>query len=276
MDGFIGQSDGLYRLVIFVGVFLLMAAIELFRPQRRLSVSKARRWLTNLGIAGVDTLVLRAMATLAVPVAAVAAAFYAKEHQLGLLNYADLPFWLKVVVALLVLDLAIWAQHLASHRVPLFWRLHQVHHADRDVDVTTAVRFHPIEIALSMLWKIAVVIVLGASPFAVFVFEVILNASAMFNHANIALPAGLDRALRLLIVTPDMHRVHHSVLHEEHDRNYGFNLSLWDRLFGTYRAEPEAGQKGMTIGLPPYQSEAPTRFAWSLWLPFGSQQARNN
>ena len=276
MDGLLGQSDGLIRLAVFAGVFLLMAAIERVLPKRRLSVSKARRWLTNLGIAGVDTLVLRVMAALAVPVAAVAAAFFAKDHQLGLLNQVDWPYWLKLLIALLVLDLAIWAQHLASHKVPLFWRLHQVHHADRDIDVTTAVRFHPIEIALSMLWKIAVVVPLGASPFAVFLFEVILNACAMFNHANIALPAGLDGALRLLIVTPDMHRVHHSVLRDEHDRNYGFNLSVWDRLFGTYVAQPKAGHQGMTIGLPPYQSEAPTELGWSLWLPFRSQKSRGD
>jgi sterol desaturase/sphingolipid hydroxylase (fatty acid hydroxylase superfamily) len=275
MDGLLGQSDGLTRLAAFAAVFLLMAAIELIRPKRRLSVSKPRRWLTNLGIAGVDTLVLRLMAALAVPVAAVAAAFFAKERGLGLLNQVDWPYWLKLVIALLALDLAIWFQHLVSHKVPVFWRLHQVHHADRDIDVTTAIRFHPVEIALSMLWKIVVVIPLGASPFAVFLFEVILNACAMFNHANIALPAWLDGALRLFIVTPDMHRVHHSVLYREHDRNYGFNLSLWDRLFRTYLAQPKAGHQGMTIGLTPYQSEAPTRFGWSLWLPFG-QQRRND
>jgi sterol desaturase/sphingolipid hydroxylase (fatty acid hydroxylase superfamily) len=277
MDGLLGQSDGLIRLLVFAAVFLLMAAIELIRPKRRLSVSKPRRWLTNLGIAGVDTLVLRLMAALTVPVTAVAAAFFAKERGLGLLNQVDWPYWVKLVIALLALDLAIWFQHLVSHKVPVFWRLHQVHHADRDIDVTTAIRFHPVEIALSMLWKIAVVIPLGASPFAVFLFEVILNACAMFNHANIALPAWLDGALRLFIVTPDMHRVHHSVLYREHDRNYGFNLSLWDRLFRTYLAQPEAGHQGMTIGLPLYQSEAPTQFGWSLWLPFRQQkpEARN-
>jgi sterol desaturase/sphingolipid hydroxylase (fatty acid hydroxylase superfamily) len=268
MDGFIGQSDAAARLAVFVGVFLALAAIELALPKRKLSVSKGRRWLTNLGIAGVDTLILRIMAALAVPVAAVAAAFFAKEHGLGLLNQVGWPYWLKVAVALLVLDLAIWLQHLASHKIPIFWRLHQVHHADRDIDVTTAVRFHPVEIALSMLWKIAVVVPLGASPFAVFLFEVILNALAMFNHANIALPAWLDRVLRLFVVTPDMHRVHHSVLRGEHDRNYGFNLSLWDRLFRTYLAEPKDGQLGMRIGLNPYQTEEPTKLGWSLWLPF--------
>jgi sterol desaturase/sphingolipid hydroxylase (fatty acid hydroxylase superfamily) len=172
------------------------------------------------------------------------------------------------VVALLALDLAIWAQHLVSHKVPLFWRLHQVHHADRDIDVTTAIRFHPIEIGLSMLWKIVVVLVIGASPLAVFLFEVILNGCAMFNHANLALPRSLDGILRLIIVTPDMHRVHHSVLRREHDSNYGFNLSIWDRLFRTYTAQPEGGHQGMTIGLPPYQNLNPSRFDWSLLLPF--------
>ena len=272
MDGLIGQSDGLIRLAIFAGVFALMALIELLWPKRRLIVSKQSRWFTNIGISVAATLLLRLMAMLAVPIAALAAAFYAEAHQIGPLNQIAWPQWVKVVIALLVLDLAIWAQHLASHKVPLFWRLHQVHHADRDIDVTTAVRFHPVEIALSMLWKIVVVVPLGAPPLAVFLFEVILNSTAMLNHANIALPAWLDRILRLLVVTPDMHRVHHSVLDREHDSNYGFNLSVWDRLFRTYTAQPEGGHQGMTIGLTPYQSEAPTRFGWSLWLPFRPKQ----
>ena len=212
MDGLIGQSDGPIRLAVFASVFLAMALIELLWPKRKLIVSKRKRWLTNIGISAAGTLLLRLMAMLAVPVAAIAAALYAQAHQIGLLNQVAWPQWIKVVVALLVLDLAIWAQHLASHKIPIFWRLHQVHHADRDIDVTTAVRFHPVEIGLSMLWKIAVVVPLGASPLAVFLFEVILNACAMFNHANIALPAWFDRVLRLLVVTPDMHRVHHSVL----------------------------------------------------------------
>ena len=272
MDGLIGQSDGFIRLAVFAGVFLAIALIELLWPKRKLIVSKRKRWLTNIGISVTATLLLRLMAALAVPVAAIAAAFYAQAHQIGLLNQVAWPAWVKLVIALAVLDLAIWAQHLASHKIPLFWRLHQVHHADRDIDVTTAVRFHPVEIGLSMLWKIVVVVALGASPFAVFLFEVILNACAMFNHANIALPQWLDRILRLFIVTPDMHRVHHSVLRREHDSNYGFNLSIWDRLFRTYTAQPEAGHQGMTVGLNPYQSEAPARFGWSLWLPFGGQK----
>jgi sterol desaturase/sphingolipid hydroxylase (fatty acid hydroxylase superfamily) len=272
MDGLLGQSDGAIRLAVFLGVFVLMALIELLWPKRKLSVSKPKRWLTNLGISVTDSLLLRLMAMLAVPVAAIAAAYYAEAHRIGLLNNVGWPAWLKLAIALLVLDLAIWAQHLASHKVPLLWRLHQVHHADRDIDVTTAVRFHPVEIALSMLWKIVVVVPLGASPLAVFLFEVILNACAMFNHANVALPRWLDGPLRLLVVTPDMHRVHHSVLRREHDSNYGFNLSLWDRVFRTYTAQPEAGHQGMILGLTPYQDEAPARFAWSLWLPFGRQK----
>ena len=212
MDGLIGQSDGLIRLAIFAFVFVAMALIELLWPKRKLLVSKRRRWLTNFGISVTGTILLRLMAMLAVPVAAIAAAFYAEAHGIGLLNQVAWPAWIKIVVALIVLDLAIWAQHWASHKVPLFWRLHQVHHADRDIDVTTAIRFHPVEIGLSMLWKIVVVVPLGAAPLAVFLFEVILNACAMFNHANIALPQWLDRIVRLFIVTPDMHRVHHSVL----------------------------------------------------------------
>ena len=268
MDNIFGPNDTVIRLSVFGGVFVLMALIELALPKRKLIATKGRRWLTNLGISVTAAVVLRLMAALAVPVAAVAAAFYAQQHDIGLLNHLAWPEWLKVVIALAVLDLAIWAQHLASHKIPILWRLHRVHHADRDIDVTTAVRFHPIEIALSMLWKILVVVPLGASPLAVFLFEVILNGCAMFNHANIALPGWLDRVMRLFIVTPDMHRVHHSVLRREHDSNYGFNLSLWDRVFRTYTAQPEGGHLGMTIGLTPYQGDAPTRFGWSLWLPF--------
>lgn len=275
MDGLLSQSDGAIRLAVFASVFLVMALIELGAPRRRLIAPKGRRWLTNLGISVTGTVLIRLMAMLAVPLAAIAAASYAEAHRIGLLNQLDWPEWLKIAVALLVLDLAIWAQHLASHKIPLFWRLHRVHHADRDIDVTTAVRFHPIEIGLSMLWKIVVVMAIGAGPLAVFLFEVILNACAVFNHANIALPAWLDRPLRLLVVTPDMHRVHHSVLWREHDSNYGFNLSVWDRLFRTYTAEPEGGHQGMTIGLTPYQSEAPTTFGWSLLLPFGPEKERS-
>jgi sterol desaturase/sphingolipid hydroxylase (fatty acid hydroxylase superfamily) len=271
MDNFLGPNDTAVRLGVFAGIFLLMALVELALPKRTLIVSKGRRWLTNVGISVVASVLLRLMAALAVPVAAVAAAFYAQENGIGLLNNVAWSEWVKIVLALVALDLTIWAQHLASHKIPILWRLHKVHHADRDIDVTTAVRFHPVEIALSMLWKIVVVVPLGASPLAVFLFEVILNGCAMFNHANIDLPGWLDRAIRIFVVTPDMHRVHHSVQRREHDSNYGFNLSVWDRLFRTYTAQPEGGHQGMIIGLTPYQSEEPTRFGWSLWLPFRNQ-----
>ncbi|MGE0856911.1 MAG: sterol desaturase family protein [Hyphomicrobiaceae bacterium] len=249
-------------------MFAVLALIELAIPKRKLSHAKSRRWLTNLSFVAIDSILVRAMAALAVPVAAVAAAVYAAGRGWGLLTLVDLPAWAEWIIALLALDLAIWFQHLVSHKLPLFWRLHRVHHADVDIDVTTAIRFHPIEIALSMLWKIVVVFALGAPAGAVILFEVILNGCAMFNHANIALPPTLDRTIRTLVVTPDMHRVHHSVLRREHDSNYGFNLSIWDRIFGTYTDQPEEGHHGMTIGLKPFQSEEPTRLGWSLLLPF--------
>ncbi len=256
------------RLGVFLAVFVVMAAAEALRPKRTLLHSKGRRWLTNLSIVALDSFVVRLMGTLAIPLVAAAAAFYAVRHGWGLFNWLDWPMWLEWLLAILILDLAIWFQHLVSHKVPLLWRLHRMHHADVDIDVTTAIRFHPIEIALSMLWKIVCVLLLGAAPEAVILFEIILNGCAMFNHANVALPQSVDRALRLWIVTPDMHRVHHSVIRREHDSNYGFNLSVWDRLFGTYIPQPEKGHEGMTVGLTPYQSEDPTRLGWSLLLPF--------
>ena len=268
MNEVLDQGDGLIRFGVFVAIFLVMAAVEFVWPRRKLIASKGRRWFTNISISVTAGVLIRLMAMAVVPIAAVTAAFYAQDHEIGLLNQVSWPAWVKIVVSLVALDLAIWAQHLASHKIPILWRLHKVHHADRDIDVTTAVRFHPVEIALSMLWKIVVVVPLGASPLAVFLFEVILNGCAMFNHANVALPRWADGILRLVVVTPDMHRVHHSVLRREHDSNYGFNLSLWDRLFRTYTAQPQGGHLGMTIGLTPYQSEGPTKLGWSLILPF--------
>jgi sterol desaturase/sphingolipid hydroxylase (fatty acid hydroxylase superfamily) len=173
----------------------------------------------------------------------------------------------ETILAILIFDFAIWAQHLITHKVPLLWRLHRVHHADRDIDVTTAIRFHPVEIALSMFLKIGLVYIIGPSAVAIILFEIILNGTAMFNHANIKLPLGIDRVLRLILVTPDMHRVHHSVKRREHDSNYGFSLSIWDRFFGTYIAQPEEGHDDMTIGLQ-WQDDRPSKLGWSLRLPF--------
>jgi sterol desaturase/sphingolipid hydroxylase (fatty acid hydroxylase superfamily) len=264
---FEGISEAGLRFGVFAGVFLVLAAIELVHPRRRLVAGKMRRWVTNLAIIGIDGLVVKAMALLAVPLAGTAAAAYAGAHGIGVFNWLEFPAGLEVALTIIILDSAIWLQHVVTHKVPLLWRVHRVHHADRDIDVTTAIRFHPIEIALSVLWKIVCVLILGASVPAVVLFEIILNACAMFSHANIALPAWLDRVLRSLIVTPDMHRVHHSVRPSEHDSNYGFNLSVWDRLFGTYIASPEKGHDAMTIGLTAYQTDEPTGLIWSLKLP---------
>ena len=259
------------RFLVFASVFAVMALLELALPKRRLSRPRTGRWPANLAIVALDSLVVRVLASLAVPLAAVAAAVYAHAQGWGLFNNLEWPIWLEFAVAVVVLDFALWFQHLASHRLPLLWRVHRMHHADVDIDVSTAIRFHPIEIALSMLWKILWVLALGAAAAAVLAFEIILNATAMFNHANVALPVWLDALLRPLIVTPDMHRIHHSVLSREHDSNYGFNLSVWDRLFRTYTEAPEHGHTGMTIGLKGFQSELPTRLSWSLSLPFRSQ-----
>ena len=261
-------GDLAIRLGAFIGIFAVMAVAEVVIPKRKLTLPRRQRWLTNFAIVVIDSVVVRAMAAFVIPIAAVAAAVVAERQGWGVLNQIDWPGWLEGLVAVVVLDFAIWLQHLAAHKIPLLWRMHRVHHADRDIDVTTALRFHPLEIALSMLWKIACVIALGASPEAVLVFEVILNALAMFNHSNIALPRSLDRWLRLAIVTPDVHRVHHSVSRHEHDSNYGFNLSIWDRMFRTYTAEPEGGHIAMRIGLAEYQTDEPARLGWSLMVPF--------
>ncbi len=256
------------RLAAFLGIFVAMALLELVMPRRIPGQGKGARWFTNLMITGIGSLVIRLMAMLSVPLAAVAAAAWAQTNGWGLLNWLETPQWFEVALAMIALDLAIYAQHLASHKIPLLWRLHKVHHTDVDFDVTTALRFHPVEIALSMIWKIAVVLILGASPWAVVLFEVTLNGCAMFNHANFALPTWLDRIVRLLIVTPDMHRVHHSIHHSEHDSNYGFNLSLWDRLFSTYTAQPRDGHLAMAIGQKNHLNENPKNLVWSLMLPF--------
>lgn len=268
MDAITDISETGLRFAAFAAVFAIMALLEFAIPKRDLHYEKGRRWITNLAIVGIDGLLVRAMAAFVIPLAAVAAADWATRNEVGVLNLIDLPVWLEWLIAIALLDLAIYVQHVASHRIPILWRLHQVHHADVDIDVTTAIRFHPVEIGLSMLWKIVVVLALGPAAGAVVLFEVLLNGTAMFNHANVDLPRPLDRLLRLFLVTPDMHRVHHSVIRREHDSNYGFNLSVWDRVFRTYTSQPADGHQGMTIGLPPYQNKSPTELGWSLRLPF--------
>jgi len=260
------EHDIYWRIGVFVAVLLVLALLERLAPRRALIQPKGRRWRTNLGLVVIDTLVLRALA-LAVPVLAVATAVDAGRLGWGALNALDWPWWVEFALAVMILDLAIWTQHLITHKVPLFWRFHRVHHADRDFDVTTALRFHPVEIAGSAGVKVGLVYLLGPSALAVLVFEILLNATAMFNHANLRLPPWLDRVVRLVLVTPDMHRVHHSVLREEHDSNYGFALSVWDRIFRTHVPQPKAGHEAMTVGLE-WQDDRTMRLGWMLGLPF--------
>lgn len=267
------------RFSAFAAVFVVMAALEVLRPRRDLTLSRAQRWVTNLAFVGFGAATVRVLGAIAsltaAPLVALAAAFLAEGKGWGLLPAIGLGHAPNVVIAIVVLDFAIWLQHYAAHVMPMLWSFHQVHHADRDFDVTTALRFHPVEIGLSMLWKVLWVLALGAPPIAVLLFEIILNACAMFNHANVTLPRALDRVLRLLVVTPDMHRVHHSVRALEHNSNFGFNLSIWDRLFGTLVEQPAEGHQGMTIGLPAYQDEFPAQLGWSLKLPFTAQRRDN-
>ncbi|TMV03275.1 sterol desaturase family protein [Ruegeria sediminis] len=260
------EQETVIRLAVFLGLFAVFAVAESFSPRRPRQYDRRRRWLTNLSITVLNTLTLRAMA-IGVPLLAVGAAIDAGQKGWGLFNHLDWPGWIEVTLSVLILDFAIWAQHLVTHKVPILWRLHRVHHADRDMDVTTAVRFHPVEIALSMLLKIGLVYLLGPSALAVVLFEIVLNGTALFTHSNLKLPLAVDAVLRRILVTPDMHRVHHSLLRKEHDSNYGFALSIWDRMMGTYVAQPGKGHDDMTIGLE-WQDDRPTRLGWSLSLPF--------
>lgn len=271
MESLVYEHEASIRLVIFFAVFAAMALWELRTPRRPLTVAKPARWLNNLGLVALNTLVLR----LLFPAAAVGMAVYAAEHQWGLFNLLPLPVPLALILSIVLLDLVIWTQHLVVHAVPLLWKLHRVHHADLDYDITTGIRFHPIEIVLSMLIKFAAISLLGPPIMAVFLFEAILNGMAVFNHANVSLPPRLDRVLRRVIVTPDMHRVHHSVERDETDSNYGFNLSIWDRLFRTYREQPRAGHDAMIIGIPAFREPGVVnRLPGMLALPFRTAQPK--
>lgn len=255
MTAIILTNEPLIRMGFFLGVLAAMALWEVAAPRRRREIPRLLRWSSNLGIVALDTLLVR----LAFPLVAVGLALMAQERGWGLFNAFDMPFWLAFVLSLLALDLAIYLQHVMFHAVPGLWRLHRMHHADLEFDVTTGLRFHPVEILLSMAYKLAVVAALGPPALAVLVFEVLLNATSMFNHSNIALPQRVDRLLRLIVVTPDMHRVHHSIHPSETNSNFGFNLPWWDRLLGTYRAQPRDGHEGMTIGIEQFRN---TRELW--------------
>lgn len=268
----IGGWESGVRLGAFGLVFLSLAILELWSPRLEraelVGAYKAKRWFTNLSLVVLSSVVLR----IVLPITALGAAMVAEQKQWGLFHLVEIDPVLAGVLAFVVLDFAVWLEHVASHKIPLLWRIHRMHHADTSFDLTTGLRFHPIEIVLSMLWKMAVVVALGAPVVAVLVFEVVLNATAMFNHSNLKLPLGVDRLLRLVLVTPDMHRVHHSIFRHETDSNYGFNLPVWDRIFGTYVDQPQAGHDAMAIGLEEYRDERPSRLLWSMALPFARQR----
>ena len=261
---FLQSNEATVRMTVFFGLLVLLAFLEIFVPRRDQKIGRRFRWPSNLGIVVLDSLLVR----LVFPAAAVGAAAFAAEQGWGLLNVFGTPEWCAILVSLLVLDLAIYGQHVLFHAVPFLWRIHRMHHADLEFDVTTGLRFHPIEILLSMVIKFVVVFALGPPVVAVLLFEVVLNATSMFNHSNLRLPLGLDRVLRWLVVTPDMHRVHHSIRRRETNSNFGFNLPWWDRLFRTYHAQPEDGHEGMTIGIEQFRERSDLRLDRMLAQPF--------
>ena len=271
MSRVILDNEPLVRLIGFIGIFLGLALLERIIPARQLS-RQGRRWLTNLGLSATATLVVRLFAQFILPVAGVGIAFLARDRGIGLFNNISVAPALAFIISLFALDGLIYGQHVLFHRFEVLWRMHKVHHTDPDLDITTAVRFHPLEILLSLFVKAGAILALGVPPLAVIVFEVLLNGSAMFNHANLELSPTANRILSLFIVTPDMHRVHHVTDYEAQNRNFGFNLSLWDRIFGTYRHAEKAELSAMQIGLEEYATDdkklKPTEFLWSLILPF--------
>ncbi len=267
------DNEPVLRLGVFLGILAVMAIWEVAAPRRRVEIPRLLRWSNNLALVALDGLLVR----LVFPVAAVGFALMVEDAGWGVLNWVRVPGWLAVLVAVLVLDLVIYWQHVVFHAVPVLWRLHRMHHADLEFDVTTGLRFHPLEILLSMVIKLAAIAVLGAPAIAVLVFEVVLNGSAMFNHSNVRLPARVDAWLRLVIVTPDMHRVHHSVVRVETDSNFGFNVPWWDRIFGTYRGQPDAGHEGMVIGLERFRTRRDLWLDRMLRQPFqGSARGRDS
>lgn len=260
--------EGTLRLSVFAGTLFVFALLEAVFPRLRFSHGRVQRWPGNIGIVVIDTILARVL----LPGITVAAALFAADAEIGLFHWLDVPPVVAFIATLVLFDLAIYAQHVVFHKVPMLWRLHRVHHTDPAFDVTTALRFHPIEILLSLLIKGALVIALGAPAVAIVIFEVILSSAAIFNHSNMRLPLWLDGILRVVIVTPDMHRVHHSVHQPETDSNYGFNLSIWDRLFGTYRAQPRDGYDGMRIGLDGFADDRVLGLGALLIQPFQRDQ----
>lgn len=245
LSEYVLQHEMVIRIEFFFGILLIMALWERLAPRRRADISKLIRWINNLGVVFLSSFLLR----LIFPGAAVGMAVFAGEHGWGLFHYFSVPYGLAVIVSVVAMDFVIYLQHVVFHAIPVLWRIHRMHHADLDFDVTTGIRFHPFEIILSMLIKFGAIAVIGVPVFAVVLFEVLLNATSMFNHGNVRIMSRLDRVLRWIVVTPEMHRVHHSSRYDETNSNFGFNLPLWDRFLGTYRDQPRMGHEGMTIGL---------------------------
>ena len=268
----LGFSEGTWRFGSFIAIFVMMIVLEALWPRRERRHSRVRRWSTNIGIMASSyltvSLVTLILANLLVPITAVLASVYAKQWGFGLFNWFDWPVWVEWLVAFFVLDFVIWGQHWATHKIPILWRLHRVHHSDHDIDASTAIRFHPLEIVFSIFVKAAAIIVVGAPAVLVVIFEGVVNGTALFNHANYKLPIWLDRIIRPILVTPDMHRIHHSVEVGETNSNYGFALSVWDRIFSTYIDQPAAGHDDMVIGLKDHQDDGPQNFVWTIWFPF--------
>jgi sterol desaturase/sphingolipid hydroxylase (fatty acid hydroxylase superfamily) len=262
--------EPLIRVGAFGAVFVVMAVWELLMPRRPQAIGRNWRWPNNLGVVAVDVLLVRIL----LPITAVGLALIAEAHGIGLFNMIALPAWASIVISVILLDLAIYLQHVLFHAVPALWRLHRMHHADLEFDVTTGLRFHPVEILLSTGIKLVVVAALGTPAAAVLIFEVLLNATSMFNHSNIRVPVQIDRILRWFVVTPDMHRVHHSILRRETNANFGFNLPWWDRLLGTYRAQPAAGHDAMTIGIEQFRDARELGLDRMLLQPFRGEAGR--
>jgi len=260
------------RLTVFAGLFALLALAEVIWPRRSLTVTKSRRWVANIGIIVADALVVR----LLFPVLPMTLAATAQAKGWGLFNLLGIAGWIELLTGLLILDLVIYLQHRLFHRLPLLWQLHRMHHTDLDLDVSSGTRFHPFEIALSLLIKMVVVLLFGIAPLTVLLFEILLNATSMFNHANLAIPPAIDRWLRLILITPDLHRVHHSVIPRETDSNFGFSQPWWDRLLGTYRDQPSEGHARMTIGLREYRNQNELSIWRLLRIPFETPLVRRN
>lgn len=260
------MSDTILRLTFFLSILIILIMAEILFPKKKRIHNRKDRWITN----GLITLINTASVNIvhiAIPLIAIVAAVDVSNGKMGLFNIINFPIWIEIILTVIILDFIIWGQHLLSHKIPFVWRFHRMHHTDRDLDVTTAVRFHPFEIIFSMFIKITSIYILGASAIAVIIFEIMLNGMAMFNHANLRIPFRIENILRKFIVTPDLHRIHHSIYIDEHNKNFGFSLSIWDKVFKCYLDQPRDGHKDMKLGLK-WQNDKPTKLGWSLWIPF--------